>query len=392
MLNKKNIVFVSIANDLYGSSKILLSLVLKVKEYSEEFNPIVCVPDEEGPLKDVLISNHIEIIEMPVVKLTRSMLSSFNLIRILKDYYKAKRIFKKELKDKEIAILHSNTLATLFGSFYCLFSKTKHIFHVHEIMDRPWFVKYFFTTIMLLFSDKIVYNSFATEKFYNKTCPLLKRKSTTILNGVDRESKALSKKEINALRADILNSDNDVFLIGLIGRFNRLKGHDLLLESFKDLTKKYSHIKLCFVGSTPNNQDHYYTSILNKITELQLMNKVEIIGFKKNIYPIIDAMDVIVVPSTEPESFGIIAVEAMLSHKAVIASNIGGLTNILTHNETGLLFEPNNKEDLSNSLERLISDTDLKLKLEKNAYKRSINLFSTETMFNNFKDTYISIL
>lgn len=391
MKDKKNIVFVSISNDLYGSSKVLLSLVLKMKKESSDFYPIVCLPIEEGPLKEVLMENDIKIIEMPIVKLTRSMLRFFKIFSILKEYFKAKKIFKRETLGKEIACIHSNTLATLFGSFFCVFNKPKHIIHVHEIMDRPWFVKYFFATIMLLFSNKIVYNSFATEKFFNKTCPLLKKKSITILNGVDRDSNSLSKKERRELRLEIFKANEENFLIGLVGRFNRLKGHNLLLESFKDLSLKFSNIKLCFVGSSPKNQDFYYFSIINRIEELQLKNKVEIIGFQKNIYPILDALDVIIVPSTEPESFGIIAVEAMLSHRAVIASEIGGIPNFITHNETGILFEPNNKEQLNKALERVITNSNLKEELEENAYKKCIYSLSTDMMFSKFTSVYNSI-
>ena len=180
-------------------------------------------------------------------------------------------------------------------------------------------------------------------------------------------------------------------MIGLVGRFNRLKGHNLLLESFKDLSLKFSNIKLCFVGSSPKNQDFYYFSIINRIEELQLKNKVEIIDFQKNIYPILDALDVIIVPSTEPESFGIIAVEAMLSHRAVIASEIGGIPNFITHNETGILFEPNNKEQLNKALERVITNSNLKEELEENAYKKCIYSLSTDMMFSKFTSVYNSI-
>ena len=54
MESKKNILFVSISSDMYGSSKVLLSLVMQMKKRDEAYNPIVCMPFEAGPLKDIL--------------------------------------------------------------------------------------------------------------------------------------------------------------------------------------------------------------------------------------------------------------------------------------------------------------------------------------------------
>jgi len=64
MKSKKNIVYVSVSSDMYGASKVLLSLVMQMKRQSKEYNPIVCMPFEEGPLKDILISKGIHIIEI----------------------------------------------------------------------------------------------------------------------------------------------------------------------------------------------------------------------------------------------------------------------------------------------------------------------------------------
>ena len=303
---------------MYGSSKVLLSLVMQMKKKSKEYDPIVCMPPEEGPLKDILISEVIPIIEMPVVKLTRSMLKSFKFLGLLKQYYKAKRIFKRETRGMTISCIQSNTLATLFGAFYCLFHKPQHVFHVHEIMDHPKIACFFFKALLRFFSDRVVYNSEATKEFYNGLAPSLRKKSVTILNGVDRSDEETSASEIMQIREQLFKAEDSNFLIGLVGRINRLKGHSLLLNAFEEVSEKFPNTKLCFVGSTPPDQEFYLANLQSEVNSSKVADKVCFVDFQKNVFSILESLDLVVVPSTEPESFGLIVVEAMLAKKAVI--------------------------------------------------------------------------
>lgn len=389
--NKKYIVFVSISSDLYGSSKLLLTLVLNLKNLSKVYHPIVCMPYEKGLLKDKLISEQVEIIEMPVLKLKRSMLKTLKFGQFIKDYKEAKKILHDQLNGREIHCIQSNTLATMFGSIYCFRKPTFHIFHVHEIMDTPKFIKYFFSYIQLFFADKVVYNSIATETFYINTISALKKKSIMIFNGVERKKTPLDKNESLELRRSLFQSDENTILIGLIGRFNRLKGHKLLIDAFEDIRLNHSNVKLCFIGSPPDGQEHFLEDIVEYIKNKNMSSDISILPFQEDIYAIIDVMDIMVVPSTEPESFGIIAVESMLSNTAVVASNLGGLADVISHNETGILFEPNNTKALSEAILKIIDDDKFKKQLEKKAYQKANEMFSSESMTNKFISTYNTI-
>ena len=377
---------------MYGSSKVLLSLVMQMKRQSKEYNPIVCMPFEEGPLKDILISKGIHIIEMPVVKLTRSILKSFKFIGLLKQYYKAKRIFKRETREMTISCIQSNTVATLFGALYCLFHKPQHIFHVHEIMVHPKIARFFFKNLLRFFSDRVVYNSEATKDFYNRIAPSLRKKSVTILNGVDRSGDEISSSEKKQIREQLFNAEDSNFLIGLVGRINRLKGHSFLLNAFKVVSKKYPNTKLCFVGSTPPDQEFYLANLQSEVNRSMVADKVCFIDFQKNIFDVLESLDLVIVPSTEPESFGLIVVEAMLAKKAVIGSNIGGISTIIDADVTGLLFEPNNKDELASAISQLIERSAVKEKIEARAYEKAIVKYSTNTMYQKFNELYNTML
>ena len=118
---------------------------------------------------------------------------------------------------------------------------------------------------------------------------------------------------------------------------------------------------------------------------------VTILPFQEDIYTIIDTLDIVVVPSTEPESFGIVAVESMLSQKAVIASNLGGLADVISHNETGILFEPNNIKSLTDAILKLLEDKEFKELIELKAYQKAQEQFSSTSMTKNFISLYNAI-
>ena len=392
MKSKKNILFVSIANDMYGSSKVLLSLVLQLKENSEHYHPIVCLPMGDGPLKDIMKAEGIQIVEMPVVKLTRSMLKSLNFFGLFRDYFKAKKILKQELKGLEIACVQSNTLATMFGAFYGVFHKPKHIVHVHEIMDRPRIASLFFKTVLQLFSNHIVYNSIATQEFYNGMSKKIQKKSTLILNGVDRNETAVSAAQKTEIRKDLFEANDEQFLIGLVGRINRLKGHHLLLEAFQEISEKYPKAKLCFVGSTPPNQEFYLTNLRDDVENLGLAEKVSFVDFQNQVYAMLESLDLVIVPSTEPESFGLIVVEAMLAKRAVIGSDIGGISTIIDHKETGMLFPPNDKLALARAISELMEHSEMKQKMEAKAFQKAVEVYSTAAMYKKFNQLYDTVL
>ena len=130
----------------------------------------------------------------------------------------------------------------------------------------------------------------------------------------------------------------------------------------------------------------------NQILEFGLVNKVVVIPFQKEIEKFWNSIDIAVVPSTEPEPFGMVVIEAMLAKKPVIASNHGGPTEIIIQNETGLLFEPNNHNSLSNALEKLIQDKQLRMLYGENGFNRVHTTFSLESHVNHFEKIFDELL
>ena len=92
-------------------------------------------------------------------------------------------------------------------------------------------------------------------------------------------------------------------------------------------------------------------------------------------------------PSLWPEPFGLVALEAAAAGKAIVASDIGGLRDIVVDGETGLMVPPEDRPALVAAMERLISDEGLRQRLGAAARERAAR-FSPESIVPRFEDAY----
>ncbi|SFI62276.1 glycosyltransferase family 4 protein [Olleya namhaensis] len=377
----KTILYIHQSAELYGSDKTLLYLANGIN-INPDFNVVVVLPND-GPLKNKLEEHNIRVIISPIIKVSRSMFTSKRLVVLPFKIVTAVNKLKKSLKDTKIDIVHSNTLAVLVGAFFAKRYGIKHIWHVHEIIEKPKLVSNVFPVLVDYFSTKVVYNSKATKTFLCNKRTRLEAKSYIVLNGLDRETAVTSNKEIEAIRRDLFKADKNDIVLGLVGRINKWKGQQLLLEAFNNIKSEFNNLKLVFIGSAPPNQEHFVEDLQHKITEFSLENDCRIVPFQNNIWSIWDSIDVAVVASTEPEPFGLVALEAMLAKKPVITANHGGLVEIVLP-ETGYLFEPGNVSSLQDAIRQVLTNNKQAEVFKQNGYERAINKFSLQTYVDRF--------
>ena len=380
----KKILFVHQSAELYGSDKTLL-LLLKYLD-KNKFFPIVVLPNE-GPLKEALESENIEVIIAPIIKLHRKMFVPRNLFLILNQVRRGFLLLNKLYKEHHFEIVYSNTLAVLLGYLFAKKNRIKHIWHVHEIIESPKIVNRIFRFLLARKNNSFtIYNSRATANFWESAS--VKRNNFNIIcNGLEVPKEKFTSTEIDNFKKSLFGTSNAI-IIGLVGRINRLKGHKTLLNAIKTLDKnKY---KIVLVGSTVENQEHYLEELKKIVISNDLEKNTVFLPFQNNINKIWQVIDIAVVPSTEPESFGLVAVEAMLAKKPVIASNHGGLTEIVLHKKTGLLVEPNNEKDLGNAIEILINNEKLRIYMGENGYKRAIEEFSVKNYVSEIEKVLIN--
>lgn len=389
----QSILIIHQSSELYGSDKTILFFCKELDK--TKYFPVVVLPSD-GPLKKEFDKENIKVVIAPVLKLYRNIINPKNIITFCKDYYASMKILKKLHTEHNFQLVYSHTLAVLIGFFFAKKNNIKHLWHVQEIIDKPVFVNKAFKKLLSLKANhKAIYDSIETMKFWTKDSETLQAKSDFVWNGLNLEEKYnTSQEEIKEIREHFFKADNHQIVIGLIGRINGWKGQQLLLEAYKLVrsNNEYQNTKLVFVGSAPPNQDFFVEDLNSKIQQSTLWHDIIIVPFQQNIWKFWDSIDIAVVPSTEPEPFGMVAIEAMAAKKPTIVAKHGGLQEIVIHDETGFLFEPRNPADLAKHLKLLIDNESKRKTFGENGYLRVENVFSMKKHTDKLENIFQNLI
>jgi len=249
-------------------------------------------------------------------------------------------------------------------------------------------------------SEKIISNSNATRHFLNLKFNIPIDKISVIYNGIDLKNKKSSSRF------------SKKFSVGYLGRFETQKGLSSLISAAKLLPE----MNFYFGGYGP------WESYLNEHSIDQ--KNIFVVGKIKDSFSFLSKIDILIVPSIR-EPFGNVIVEAGLCNKAVIASNVDGIPEIINSKEVGYLITPTedinynlkplgslsypekvyypdvNKlgkpkeldpKYLAKTIRKLSEDKVLKDKMGKNLNKRVTHLFSLENYFKNLENFYLGII
>lgn len=169
------------------------------------------------------------------------------------------------------------------------------------------------------------------------------------------------------------------------GRISPEKGVDVLLDAFAQIAASLPRARLLIAGRGPE-----VNALKQKAGDLGLQNSVHWLGHLPHaqLDRVLQSAWVHVVPSLCEEGFGQTAAEASMRGVAVVASNSGGLAEIVQHEETGLLTRPGNKDELAHALQRLLNDRSMASALGKAGRVRVASQMSMEQWLDRFELFY----
>lgn len=165
-------------------------------------------------------------------------------------------------------------------------------------------------------------------------------------------------------------------VIGAMGRFVRKKGFDIFLNSLAILKNQKIEFKAIIAGSGEEQ-----SALYNICHELKIDDMVSFIGWVENKQTFFDAIDIFCLPSIH-EPFGIILLEAMMSQKPIVSFATEGPSEIIHHDEHGLLCEIGSDNALAHNLNILINDDQYAQRLATNAYLRAKQNYAIDTVGN----------
>ena len=170
--------------------------------------------------------------------------------------------------------------------------------------------------------------------------------------------------------------------LGCIARLSEQKGLTYLLDAMSLLTVK--DIRLFIVGDGELRNE-----LENKVKELDLQDSVTFLGYRKDIVECINSFDFCVLPSVF-EGFGLVAIEAFMNSKTLVATAIPGLNEVVT-NENGVLVPAKDPVALASAIDKLATDATLRQELASQAKKDYENRFSYSMFLENYRALYREI-
>ena len=166
------------------------------------------------------------------------------------------------------------------------------------------------------------------------------------------------------------------------------KGFDILIKAWAKICKEHPKWTLKIAGAGTKQQKEF---ILNLAQEANIKDRVELLGFQEDLKSLFNKAAIFVL-SSRYEGFGLVLIEAMSQGCSCIAADYKGRQKeIITNNENGIIIEPDNIEELSNALTKLLINDKFRREVAEKAIERS-HFYDVKNITNKWEELLLSII
>ena len=208
-----------------------------------------------------------------------------------------------------------------------------------------------------------------------RAVPEIRSRSSVVFNGLEDTSMLDEALPMNPPR------------ILCLGRLQKRKGFDVALSAFARIAHRYPQMRLTIAGDGPER-----LTLERQADELGLKHAVDFLGWviPAEVRSVINASTVVVMPSKN-EGFPLVALEAALMARPVVGSRIGGLSEVVIHQRTGILVDPEDCVGMADAISFLIQHPDKAAQLGQTARQQAQNEFSWRRCVDGYDMLYQSL-
>lgn len=358
MLKKdKNVLFIVRTMSLGGTENVVLQLC---EILSDEVNKIV-VCSSGGVHEEILKKMGIKHYTVPDI-------ASKNLRDMAKIFSTIKRI----IKDENITIIHSHhRMAALYAELASKDSIIK-IANAHNTFDN----KKKLTKIAYKHTQLIAVGEMVKKNLVDYF-KIPEQQVVVIHNAIKPFEGEYQKIEL--LEQERANGN---ILIGNVGRLSEQKGMEYFIDAAEITIKKHSNVRFFIVGDGELKDE-----LINRVKEKHLENLIQFLGYRSDIQNTMKQFDFVVLSSLW-EGLPLTPIEAFSVGKTVIGTSVDGTPEIIEDKENGLLVNAKDVRQLSDAMNMLIEDENLRKELEVNAKKCYMEEFSFDKLAKEYRDYY----
>jgi len=297
-------------------------------------------------------------------------------------------------KNHDADLIHTNSLkADIIGGVAGFLARRPVVWHVHDRVEEDYLPKSAVRAFRFLCSvvpSYVIANSQAALRTLH-----LKQNQpqAAIPPGVELPKHSNGGQGVHGPRLVPPPDENaDKPVIALIGRICPWKGQGIFLEAAAAVRKRFPNATFKIVGAALFGEEPYEAEIRQLCTELNLNEAVEFTGFCSNIPEFLTQVDVVVHASTIAEPFGQVIVEGMAAAKPVVATNGGGVPEIVIDNVTGLLIPMGDASAMAEAVCNILSDPSTARQMGLRGRDRVRERFSIESTALKVEAVYREVL
>ena len=280
---------------------------------------------------------------------------------------------------------------TILGATVARCMGVPHVVRVVHGMSEPFrglrnLKMIFYTMVDRLVTGRLIDKVIAVSSDIENTLVQIYRAKRVlrIHNGIDLEAVQVMTQRREKRKE--WRIDEQSALIGTVGRLVPVKGHTVLLEALRILHESNRTVKLLIVGDGPLRGQ-----LEREVRNLGLERSVIFAGHQAQSYDFINMMDVFVLPSLH-EGIPMVLLEALALQRPVVATCVGGIPEIISQGETGLLAQPADAVSLAESIRQFIEDRSRAVRVGKAGRTRVEKEFNAQIMAKKTMDMYETVL
>ncbi len=378
-MTERRILYVHNSADIYGASRCLIRMVKALNR--KRYIPLVLLPND-GPLRQKIEALGAEVVFHPRLSIiTGHVVRSWRMLIFLFEFPASVLFLWRLIRRRKIDLVHTNTGAMVSPGLAAKLAGVPHVWHIRESFQAFRRIWEPYSSYILWSSDEVIAISQAVaSQFANAS------RINVVYDGCPLDESCDPEAGQDFRRRFSLGTE---FVAGCVGRIKlRQKGQDVLVRAAAILKARGRCPKVLIIGAAhPRNEDHFQ-KLKELIVESGLQDEVILTGELDDVKPAYAAMNVLVLPSGQPEGLGDVIMEAMAMKVPVIATNIGGPPEVVQDGITGFLIPPSDPEALADKIELLMNDPKLGQRLGQAGPNRVKEHFSIEEMIRKIEALY----
>ncbi|MCC6759230.1 MAG: lipopolysaccharide heptosyltransferase II [Candidatus Omnitrophica bacterium] len=335
-------------------------------KYLKEKGHHSVVVSHGGPLVQELSIAGVTHYTLPVHK--KSFFTAWNCVKSLRDI----------IVTEKIDIVHARSRVPAWIAFFaCRKTPAEFLTTCHG-----YYSKHFFSEIMG-WSKLIIVPSQVIGRHMVDDFKVAAENIRCIPRSVDLQ-------RFNIPRDDKGNKASPV--ISIVGRITPLKGHTYFLKAMAQVLRKLPQAKIWIIGDVPVGKENYREELQVLARRLGIYDSVEFLGTRKDVPQLLAKTDVLVMSTIVPEAFGRVILEAQAVGVPVVATSVGGVVEIIDHEQTGLLVMPKDSDAMAEATLRILGDKKLAQKFVAAARLKIENKFLLRHMADSTIKVYEELL